>query len=94
MRKRLWYYLRRNVMIGAILPTWLLYVRAVLFPLDTFYWKMSESRGYDYEYDVWRIGGITYSAEALSDLAKSQGDTFKVTRVNNTIVLRKADKRI
>lgn len=81
-------------MIGTRLPLWLLCVRTVLFPLDTFYWKMSKSKGYDYKCDVWRIEGITYSAEALSDLAKSQGDTFKVTRVNNTIVLRKVDKRI
>lgn len=89
MRKRLWYYLRRNVMIGTILPTWLLCVRAVLFPLDTFYWKMSEAMGYDPVHDVWRIEGVTYNAEVLSDLARSQGDTFRVTRVNNTIVLRK-----
>lgn len=78
-------------MPGTALPLWLLCVRVVLFPLDTFYWKMSESRGYDYVYDVWRIEGVTYSAEALSDLAKAQGDTFKVTRINNTIVLRKVD---
>lgn len=80
MREKIWCWVRSNIPEGAVVPPWMLIVRAVLFPLDFFYWHMNKTRGYQWTNDTWVIGGVTYSAEALRWMAKAVGETYRITR--------------
>lgn len=89
MREAIWNWVRSGIPEGTILPWWALTVRAVLYPLDFLYWRMSKNRGYQYERDCWLIDGVTYSGEALRWLAKAQGETYRVTRTGETVTLER-----
>ena len=91
MREAIWGFTRSKVPEGAILPWWALAVRAVLYPIDSLFWSMSEARGYQLKSDTWRINGIIYSSKALLLLAKAQGETYRVTRTGDTLTLEKVD---
>jgi hypothetical protein len=74
-------------------------LRAVLFPLDFFYWKMSQSRGYDPDTDTWTIEGVCYSANALRDIPHAEGEVYRVTRNGRVVVFERIieanqDKRL
>lgn len=88
MRNAIWELARRNHPEGEILTPWLKTVRWVLFPLDTLFWKMSCTRGYNWDIDVWIIDGVHYSGKAMRLFAKSAGEVYRVERVGNTITLR------
>ena len=66
MRRRIWNWVVLKSKLtkpGVILSRkFLLFTRAILFPLDTFYWKMQRSRGYQPERDSWIIEGVEYPA--------------------------------
>ena len=89
MKDRIWSAARSKVPEGMILPWWALAVRAVLHPLDFFYWRMSKTTGYQWQNDTWLIGGVTYSAEALRSLANAQGETYRVTRTGETVTMER-----
>lgn len=89
MRDALWRWLLAGLPEGALLPRWALVARAVLFPLDTFYWHMHRSRGYRLENDTWVIRGVTFSGLALYWLAQAQGETYRVTRTGDTVTLER-----
>ncbi len=89
MRDMVWNAVRSKVPEGMILPWWALAVRAVLFPLDFFYWRMGNTTGYQWQNDTWLINGVTYSGEALRWLAKAQGETYRVTRTGETVTLER-----
>jgi hypothetical protein len=72
-----------------ILPWWALSVRAVLYPLEFFYWRMSQQTGYQWQNDTWLINGVTYSGESLRWMAKAQGETYRVTRTGETVTLER-----
>jgi len=46
MRDKLWVFLRRNHPESEILTKRLMFIRAILYPLDTFYWRYGERNGY------------------------------------------------
>ncbi len=85
MRNYLWKLARSKYPEDMILPRWLLCIRTILFPLNSFYWCMSKTEGYQFESDTWLIAGIRYSAPALRALAEAQGETFKITRTGETL---------
>lgn len=87
MRDMLWDAVRSKVPEGMILPWWALTARAVLYPLDFLFWRISQTRGYQWQDDTWLIEGVTYSATALRLLAKAQGETYRVTRTGETVTL-------
>ncbi len=89
MRDRIWNAVRTNVPEGMILPWWALAVRAALYPLEFFYWRMSNTTGYQWQTDTWLINGVTYSAESLRWMAKAQGETYRVTRAGETVTLER-----
>ena len=89
MRDTIWKWVRMNLQEGALLPWWALTVRAILFPLDFFYWKMSKASGYQAETDTWKINGVIYSSFALHLLSKSQGETYRITRTGRTVTLER-----
>ena len=89
MRDMVWNAVRSKVPEGRILPWWALAVRAVLFPLDFFYWRMSKTTGYQWQNDTWLINGVTYSGEALHRLAEAQGEVYRVTRTGATVTLER-----
>ena len=78
MRNELWAWCRRKTPEGQILDGWQLAVRAVLFPLDFFYWRMSMTRGYRWQDDTWLIHGVRFSSESLRRLSKNDGRLLKV----------------
>ena len=58
MRNTIWNAVRSKVPEGMILPWWALTARAVLFPLDFLFWRMSQTRGYQWQNDTWLIDGV------------------------------------
>ena len=86
MRKIIWEWFRSSIPEGQILSPWLLSVRAILFPLDFFYWRMSMTRGYRLEDDTWLIEGIRFPSHSLSNLSKMDGSLLKVVCKEDGIV--------
>ena len=89
MRNTIWNAVRSKVPEGAILPWWALAVRAALYPLDFFYWRMSKATGYQWQKDIWLINGVTYSGESLRRLSMEQGEAFRVTRTGETVTFER-----
>ena len=89
MRDKVWNVVRSNVPEGMILPWWALTVRAALYPLEFFYWRMSQRTSYQWQNDTWLINGVTYSGKALRLIAKAQGETYRVTRTGETVTLER-----
>ena len=89
MRNMIWSAVRSKVPEGMILPWWALTVRAVLYPLDFLFWRMSQTRGYQWQNDSWLIEGVTYSGESMRRLAAAQGETYRVTRIGETVMLER-----
>ena len=89
MREKLWRRVRANVPDGQILPWWALAARAMLYPVDFLFWRLSKTRGYQPESDTWLIGGLRYSSRALDLLAQAKGETYRVTRSGDTVVFER-----
>lgn len=89
MRDKVWNAVRSKVPEGMILPWWALTVRAVLYPLDFFFWCMSKQTGYQWQTDTWVIEGVTYSGAALRHLAAAQGETYRVAKTGETVTLER-----
>lgn len=92
MRNLIWRFALQNHPEGQILSLPLLVLRALLFPLDFFYWRMSEARGYCWRSNTWNIHGIRYTAETLKALAEAQDQVFRVTKVNGCVTLERIDR--
>lgn len=88
MRNRIWSWITASLPSGMILPWWALTIRAILFPLDAFYWYMSKTRGYQWVEDTWLIEGVRYDASALRQMAKSDGETYRITRSGDMVILK------
>lgn len=91
MRKKLWMIARRNHAEGEVLTNRLKAIRWVLYPLETFYWSMGRSRGYDWQTDTWLIGGVRFSTDFFMALNESIGDTFMVVRENSVLSFMRID---
>lgn len=88
MKDKLWAFLISSVPEGQIMPRWALLLRWIMYPLDSFYWKMSSTRGYQMERDVWLIDGVPFCAKSLHALANSTGEAFTAENVKGTIIIR------
>lgn len=89
MRRAIWKWLLIRHPEGIVLPRWLLIARVVLYPLDFFYWRMSQTRGYQWQTDTWLIEGVAYSAQALRWMAKAQGEIYRIRRTGDTVTLER-----
>jgi len=87
MRDKLWQFARRNHPEGEILTRWLKVVRWVLYPLDTLFWKMSQTRGYNWDRDEWIIHGVRYSPVVFKTLAKPDPDRYYQFRRDGELVI-------
>jgi len=88
MRDKFWYWLLAKQLEGSILPFWMLTIKAILYPLEFFYWKMSKAQGYRLETDTWKIEGIHFSGSSLRALANAQGEIYQITRSGNCVILK------
>ena len=52
MRELIWELAIKRHNEATVLSKPLLILRAILYPLDFFYWKMSDRRGYQWESDT------------------------------------------
>lgn len=91
MRDQLWKLATSKHPEGMIFPQWLIVIRAILYPLDSFYYKMSENRGYQWKSNTWNIHGVRYTDEALRTLAEAQGETYRITRTGDCVTLERLD---
>lgn len=64
--------------IGMRLPTWVLAVRAILYPLDFFYWKLDRLRGYQADKDSLIVEGLEYPVEIFRELRRSRGGVYEI----------------
>ena len=85
-RTAIWRWARQGIPEGQILPVWLRRVRAVLFPLQAFYWRMSGHTGYRFEDDTWLIHGIRFSSESLLQLSTQNGTLLRVVNRDGELV--------
>lgn len=92
MRDLIWRTALKGHPEGQILTPQLLVLRAILFPLDFFYWRISGTRGYCWRSNTWNIHGIRYTDEALRCLAEAQGQVFRVTKVGGCVTLERIDR--
>lgn len=89
MRYAMWHWFRSKLDEGALLPPWAMVVRAILFPLDTWFWRRAFKVGYQWDRDVWMIDGVAFSARSLRRLANGQGELYRVTTIGETVVLER-----
>jgi len=89
LRDKLWELARRNHPEGELFSRPLLALRWLLYPLSTFYWRMSLNNGYQYDSDVWVIHGVKYSDMFFADLSRSAGGTYTITNTNGVIHVRR-----
>jgi len=82
---------RSRVPEGSILPLWALTLRWLLFPLDSAYWALDRTRGYQMRDDVWLIEGLRYTGAAMRMLADANGEVYRVTRDGDTVSLRRVN---
>lgn len=87
IRDRLWDMALNNHPEGYIIPAWLRVVRAILYPLDTFYWHMSKTRGYQVQTNTWIINGVSYSSSGLRVLANAQGEICSINNVGGCVTM-------
>ena len=86
-RNKIWYLTTSKMSEGAMLPWWVLTVRAILFPLDFFYWHMNKTHGYNWQNDTWRIEGVNYTGAAIRLLSNANGETYKIKRTGETVTM-------
>ena len=91
MRKKLWELATKNHPEGTLLPRHLLFVRAILYPLDYIYFKIGQSRGYQWDTDTWRIEGLSYTGSAMRALANANGETYRINRTGDIVTLEKVE---
>jgi hypothetical protein len=91
MRNYIWKIATSKHPEGMILPWYLLAVRAILYPLDFFYWRMSRTTGYDPMCDVWKIEGVSYTGAAMRALAESDGEIYKFKRTGDTLTVERVE---
>ena len=91
MRNNIWDWIIARLSEGQRLPWWALATRAILFPLDFFYWQFSRAVGYQWESDTWLIEGIRYSGRMLRLLSKSQGELYLVTRIGEIVTIERVN---
>jgi hypothetical protein len=70
-----------------MLTKWLMLIRAILFPLGTFYWLMSKQNGYQWQSDTWNINGAIFSNKELQMILKSNGELYRITTKDNHVTL-------
>ena len=92
MRKKLFYWIVRPfVPEGYELPLWAVLLRWSLFPLDTTFWILGKSRGYQPLTDTWLIEGVRYSGAALHRLAAAQGEIYRIVRIGDSVTVNKVE---
>ncbi len=89
MRNFIWEAARKHHPEGMMLPRRFRVLRAILYPLDTFYFLYGERNGYNPQYDAWRIHGARFSSATLRTLAQAQGETYRITRSGERVTLER-----
>ncbi|MCA9340430.1 MAG: hypothetical protein KDA17_05940 [Candidatus Saccharibacteria bacterium] len=91
MRNWIWKRATANYPEGQILNKPLIILRWILFPVDSLFWRMNEHRGYHWPSNTWTIFGVRYSDKALRMLADSGGETYKIKREGDCVILERVD---
>ena len=94
MRRSIWNYCTSFFTPGQILPWWMLLIRWVLYPLDSFYWRMANTRGYQPYSDTWNIHGVHYTDQALRTFAAANGEIYKIKRNGDAVWLTQMPRDI
>ncbi len=85
----IWELVLSKIPFGRVLPWWAVLLRGILFPIDSLYWKLSKTRGYQWENDTWIIDGVAYSGDSLRKLSQAHNEIYQVSRVGNIIVFKR-----
>lgn len=94
MRKRFFYWLLDAAKHpeGTIFPRWIKAVSALLFPLDTLFWRIRKNIGYQWENDIWIINGVHYTGQAMRALAEAKGGIYRIKRNGESVTVQSVDK--
>lgn len=74
------------------MPLWARIIFAILFPLRFVAWKQGQILGWQFERDVWLIGGLEYSGSFFETMANARGEIYQITREGTKVVLRRLGK--
>lgn len=89
MKRKIWLWLTRRHAENTILSNWHTFIRWVLFPIDTTFWKMSKRRGYQPETAQWVIGDVKIGQGALNALEQASGvELFKITNTEKGLAVK------
>lgn len=88
-RHEVWSRVLKHTPEGERLRTWQLCIRFVLFPLDSFYYYMHHSRGYNLHDNTWTIHGVRYSDTMFRLMSNAHGETFRIKRYNDVVWMEK-----
>lgn len=95
MCQRFWVWATSFFEEGYILPRYMIALRWLLFPIDTFYWVYSGRVGYQWQSDTWLIQGNTFSSRALWHLANDIGHRLEVVKnEDGKIFIKRLDDMI
>ena len=86
LREAIWFWVTRNHPMEEVLKRRHMIARWVLYPLDTFYWAMQRSRGFDVRRNAWEIHGKVYPAWIFACLAKQEDGTRVIFRTDGRYV--------
>jgi len=81
--------------LGQMLPWYMIALRYVLFPVDTLYWRLSQTRGYQLRSNSWLIEGCHFSNYFFQMLCREKTPTcwFRVVkRENGYIEIERRDQ--
>lgn len=64
-----------------MLSRWRAAIRIILFPIDTLYWRLSNTRGYQWYKDTWMIEGCEYTGALMRGFADmAVGKEIRIVR--------------
>lgn len=88
-RHRLWLNIMEDLgpPEGCVIPTWLVCVYMLLFPLQGLRWIIDRHMGFDPLRMVWTIHGIDYSDRIFHRLAIADGVLYRFVTVNKVLTV-------
>ena len=91
LRLKIWHWFRARFSVpeGQMLPFWQRVVYACLFPLQYFYWRMSEKHGYDLQTDTWCIHGVKFSGIFFRHFAVGEDGVVRIVKEKGLVTIEK-----
>lgn len=78
---------------GCYLPSWLVVVHCILFPLDGLRHWLKQSQGYDLMLNQWTIYGVKYSDAFFYHMSRASGQVFRIERIGDSLTVTNCEPK-